>query len=452
MMFQISFHTDTVCQRARKKLKSINGSYYCIMILHLDLDSFFASAERTRNVDLIGKPVIVGGRGDPFIFDKKPAKAKRLVQLNKGAFVPSLFHAEHDASNYFFEGNRIRGIVTTASYEARRCGVKTAMTIREALSLCPEAILLPPDHLLYHTLSHEMMEMLAKEIPYVEQYSIDELFGDVSGWIEEKDMFDFIRYLQEKIAREMLLPVSIGACNAKWIAKLATSRVKPYGLKVVHDEGVYDFVKDIDIHEFPGVGRAFGKRMKRYGIKSIGDALTAQSLFEGWGRHGRDLYARLSGTDNEGVNIKQSRKGVGMSRSMDYPVKERKEFYRRVSVMVRHWTHTIKRLDVNPTTFFFGIGYENRLASKKQYTVYRIFNEHFIQHFAREKFEELDIYPAVPIRYISMSATKFLHHDPKAVDIFEFEYDKRMYRLDTAVSKAREKYGMDILRSGSEMF
>jgi len=421
------------------------------MILHLDLDSFFASAERTRNVDLIGKPLIVGGRGDPFIFDKKPAREKKLIRLNRGAFVPSLFHAEHDASSYFFEGERIRGIVTTASYEARRCGVKTAMSIREALGLCPQAVLLPPDHLLYHTLSHEMMELLAREIPLVEQYSIDELFGDVTGWVDEKDVYDFIAYLQEKIAREMLLPVSIGASNAKWIAKLATSRVKPFGLKVVHDGEIRDFVKDIDIHEFPGVGRAFGKRMRRYGIKTIADALNAKSHFEGWGRQGRDLYARLSGTDREGVSAKQSRKGVGISRSMDRPIKERKEFYRRVSVMVRHWAHTIERLGVNPTTFFFGIGYDHRLRSKKQYTTYRIFNEPFIQQFAREKFRELDIHPSLPILYISMSATKFLHHDPRAVDMFELENDRKMQRLDSAVSRAREKYGMDILRSGSEL-
>ncbi|WP_345974526.1 DNA polymerase IV [Sulfurimonas sp. HSL3-7] len=421
------------------------------MILHLDLDSFFASAERTRNVELIGKPLIVGGRGDPFIFDTKPAKAKRLIQLNQGAFVPSLFHAEHDASSYFFEGDRIRGIVTTASYEARHCGVKTAMTIREALNLCPDAILLPPDHLLYHTLSHEMMELLGNEIPLVEQYSIDELFGDVTGWIDEKDMYDFIAYLQEKVAKEMLLPVSIGACNAKWIAKLATSTVKPFGLKVVYDEEIHDFVKDIDIHAFPGVGRAFGKKMRQYGIKTIGDALHARRLFESWGRQGRDLYKRLSGTDHEGVSRKQSRKGVGMSRSMDHPIKDRAEFYRRVSTMVRHWSHTIKRLNVNPTTFFFGIGYEHHLRSKKQYTTYRIFNEQFIQHFAREKFQELDIYPNVAILYITMSATKFLHHDPKAVDIFAFENDKKMHRLDSAVNKAREKYGMDILRSGNEL-
>ena len=421
------------------------------MILHLDLDSFFVSAERTRNDALVGRPVIVGGRGDPFIFDVKPARDKKLVQLNQGAFVPTLFHAEHDASRYFFEEGRIRGIVTTASYEARRYGVKTAMTIREALQLCPQAVLVPPDHLLYHTLSHAMMALLSKEIPLVEQYSIDELFGDVTGWIAERDMPGFIRHLQEKITRELLLPVSIGASNAKWIAKLATSMVKPYGLRVVYDDEIADFTRDIPIGDFPGVGRAFGKKMKHHAVGTIGEALARPKLFEGWGRHGRDLYARLAGKDGEGINPRRSRKGIGMSRSMDRPVRVRAEFYRRVRVMVRHWVHTIARTGVNPTTFYFSIGYEGRLRSKKQYTVYRLFNEHFMTAFALEKFRELDLYPNASVIYIAMSATKFLHHDPKAVDLFTFEADRKMQRLDGAVTKMRERYGMDILRHGAEM-
>ena len=140
-----------------------------------------------------------------------------------------------------------------------------------------------------------------------------------------------------------------------------------------------------------------------------------------------------------------------MSRSMDRPVRERAEFYRRVRVMVRHWAHTIARTGVNPTTFFFSIGYEGKLRSKKQYTVYRFFNERFITAFALEKFRELDVHPNARVVYIAMSATKFLHHDPKAVELFTFEQDRKMQRLDGAVTKMRDRYGMDILRRGAEM-
>jgi len=136
---------------------------------------------------------------------------------------------------------------------------------------------------------------------------------------------------------------------------------------------------------------------------------------------------------------------------MDYPIRDRQEFYRRVHVMVRHWSHTIKRLGVDPTTFFFGIGYDHHLRSTKQYTTYRLFNEQFIQGFAKEKFKELDIHPDLPVHHISMSATKFLQHDPKTVNIFEFEEDRKQRRLDTAIHRMREKYGMDILRGGREL-
>ncbi|MFY9142467.1 DNA polymerase Y family protein [Sulfuricurvum sp.] len=421
------------------------------MFIHLDLDCFFASCERFRNPSLIGKRVVVGGRGDPFIFDPKPAQAKKLVTLNSGAFVPSLFHADHDAGNYFKDGNTIRGIVTTASYEARAYGVKTGMSIHQALKLCPDLILIPPDHLLYHTLSHQLMEYLATVVPVMEQYSIDEMFGDLRGWVEEEDTESFIKNLQQQITKEFKLPVSIGASSSKWIAKLATSAAKPYGTRVVHQHQIESFVNPIPIDDFPGVGKAFSAKMNRYGIKTIGDAWKSDILFHSWGHAGKELYARLTGTDNESIHPSRSRKGIGMSRSMDHPVKERSELFRRIHVMVRHWSHTIMKLGVNPTTYSFSLGYERWESSKKQYTVYRLFNESFLQNFAIEKFKELDLYPHLPVCFIAMSATKFIHHDPKTFNILEYENDSKMRSLTDAVTKMREKYGLDIMRGGGEL-
>ncbi len=421
------------------------------MILHLDLDSFFVSAERTLRPELRGIPVIVGGRGDPFIFDAETARQKRLVRLNRGAFVPQLFHAAYDTSHYFFDNGTLRGIVMTASYEARACGVATAMTLREALRLCPNAVLLAPDHLLYHTLSHRLIALLEREIPVVEQYSIDEAFGDVGGWVERDAVFSFIARLQRKILYELGLPISIGASDAKWIAKLATSQAKPYGLKVVRFDDIEAFVRDIPIEAFPGVGRAFGKKMRRYGIATVGDAWRSEALFRGWGRQGRELYARLRGIDGEKVHPNRSRKGIGISRNMDRPIFARKEFFRRVTVLVRHWAHTIEALGVNPTTFAFRIGYEGGMRSKKQYTVYRLFNEDFLLRFALEKFRELDVYPRLAVRSIGMNATKFLHNDPKTLDLWHLDDDRKMQRLDAAVTKMRDRYGLDVLRRASEL-
>lgn len=421
------------------------------MIIHLDLDCFFASCERVQNPSLIGKCVAVGGRGDPFIFDKKPSHGKKLMALNSGAFVPSLFHAEHDSRHYFKDGDKMRGIITTASYEARAYGIKTAMSVHEALRLCPHLTLLPPNHLLYHTLSHELMEYLSGVIPVMEQYSIDEMFGDLGEWIDEADTYGFIRHLQHQINAEFKLPVSIGASRSKWIAKLATSMAKPYGVRVVHNDEIESFVKDIPIGDFPGVGKAFSQKMERYGIKSIGDALKSDTLIRSWGNHGKDLYERLTGRDTDAIQPNRSRKGIGISRSMDHPVQERDELFRRIRILVRHWSHTIMKLGVNPTTYSFSLGYEDGKNSKKQYTLYRLFNETFLHSFATEKFKELDLYPHLSVRYIGMSATKFTRHDPKSFDLFEIDNDTKMRSLTDAVTKMRDKYGMDIVRGGGEL-
>lgn len=216
-------------------------------------------------------------------------------------------------------------------------------------------------------------------------------------------------------------------------------------------EEIRAFVNDIAIDEFPGVGKAFLKKMQQYKIKTIGQAWDSPRLFASWGRQGRDLYAKLTGEDSERVQTSRSRKGIGISRSMDYPIKERDELFRRVHIMVRHWSHTIMKLGVNPTTFSFSLGYEKWESSKKQYTVYRLFNEKFIQEFAHKKFKELDLYPHIAIKYIGMSASKFIHHDHKTLDILEYADDTKMRKLTAALTTMRDKYGVDIVRGGGEL-
>lgn len=219
---------------------------------------------------------------------------------------------------------------------------------------------------------------------------------------------------------------------------------------MVRKDQIEQFVKNIPIDDFPGVGRAFSVKMQRYGIKTIGDAWQSDILFNSWGRQGQDLYAKLTGTDNEPVQPSRSRKGIGMSRSMDHPIKDRDELFRRIRIMVRHWCHTIMKLKVNPTTYYFSLGYDEWQSSKKQYTVYRLFNENFLQDFATEKFRELDLYHHLSVKYIGMSATKFIHHDLKSLNLLEFENDTKMRKLTDSLTKIRDKYGMDIIRSGGE--
>ncbi len=214
------------------------------MKIHLDLDCFFASCERAINPKLCGKPIAVGGRSDAKIFSKN-FHSRRLYDKNKGAFVPNLFYPENkkekeDFNSFFVENSenkiKIRGIITTASYEAREYGLKTGMTIRESLRMCPPLLVLTPNHLLYHEFSHNLYEFLKLKIPLIEQYSIDEFFGDLSGWVKDEDLFDFCNNLKKEIYEKFKLPITIGIANSKWAAKLVTSSAKPFGVREVKKE------------------------------------------------------------------------------------------------------------------------------------------------------------------------------------------------------------------------
>ena len=154
------------------------------MFLHIDIDSFFASAERSVNPTLKGIPMAVGSRSNLEIFNKKRTYI-RLMDDNSGAFVAPVFYSEKKRTfeSLFVEEiegkKKIRGIITTASYEARASGVKTAMPIAQALQLCPTLRVVPSNYPLYHKLSHQIHAFISAHIPQVEQYLIDEFFGQI---------------------------------------------------------------------------------------------------------------------------------------------------------------------------------------------------------------------------------------------------------------------------------
>jgi len=188
------------------------------MKIHIDIDCFFVSAARLVDSSLEGKAVAIGGRSDSKIFDLS-AKKQTTNFENSGSFVPTFFKTyektDDDIANFKDEKGRIRGILTTSSYEARAYGVKTAMNISEALKLCPNLIIKAPNMSLYQKLSHELHEFLQTKIPLIEQASIDEFYGDLSGWISDDEIPKFIDNLRHEIKKVVGLPVSIGSAKTR---------------------------------------------------------------------------------------------------------------------------------------------------------------------------------------------------------------------------------------------
>jgi len=421
------------------------------MKIHIDLDCFFVSAERTLDPSLLGKAVAIGGRGDPYIFSKNRSNQELLIE-NGGAFVGSFFHRYQgdDLAQFIDPDGRVRGILTTASYEARAYGVKTGMSIREALSLCPNLIIKGPNMALYHRLSHELYLFLQERIPLIEQASIDEFYGDLEGWVGDDEIPEFIDSLRHAIKRRLNLPVSIGAAHSKAIAKLATDTAKPFGCRTLLAHEVYPFIRDIPVAKFPGLGRNMARSCAEYRLMTLGDLLRAKSLVCSWGPYATALYDTISGRTLGELTLNAPRKSIGISRTFD-PIDSRDEARRRIAILARHLAYAIKRLDVYPTTYTLSIHYLHYPKSHHSITESRLFNERRFRHLCLVLFASADTHPNAYINHLGISASQFSSHSHRTFSLLDYELDRTHHNFDDATKKIRDKYGLDALRWGNEL-
>lgn len=423
-----------------------------VMIIHIDLDCFFVSAQRTLDPSLDGKPVVIGGRGDPYIFGERSSHQDLLLD-NGGAFVGSFFHhyQGHDLSQFIDQNGKIRGIVTTASYEARGYGINTGMSIKEALDILPSLIVKGPDMKLYHKLSHNLYDFLQERIPMIEQASIDEFYGDLSGWIRPDECAQFIDSLRIEIKNLLNLPVSIGAAPSKYIAKIATESAKPFGSKLLHEPQMLPFISPLSVSRFPGIGKRMQRLCDLYQIKTLGDFLRAKTLVCSWGAYASTLYDKVACIDYGTVQTKSPRKSIGISRTFD-PISSRAEARRRVMILARHLAYALTRLNAIPTTFDCIIRYKGHPKAYSAKTEHRLFNEWHFRHLATELFDQADTHPGGSIINLGLSASNFTSQTRRTLSLLEFEEDTQWRRIDHAAASIRNKYGLDTLRWGNEFF
>jgi len=422
------------------------------MFLHIDIDCFFASAERAVNSKLNDLPICVGSRSNLEIFNKKRTDI-RLMNDNSGAFVTPVFYSDKVKTfeNYFVDEingrKKIRGIVTTASYEARAKGVKTAMPIAQALQLCPEMIVIPSNYPLYHKLSNQIHAFMRAHIPKVEQFSIDEFFCDISGWKSDDEAYAFAKELQTKVWKHFKIPVSVGISKAKWIAKLATESAKPYGVYEVKDIDTY--IENIPIKEFPGIGKGFQKRLASHYIKTLGDIKRNKSLFETWKKPGMQLYGRVTGTDTEGINVKSDRKSIGISRTFD-AIDDAIEVKRRIMIMARHIIYMVMAIEVNPTSYYLKINYEYGVRVKKMMTVNRVFSEKVFKETLLQMYEEIVPLHKSAIK-LSLNVSNFSSAQLKTLSLLDFDADSKDEKLYKDIHNLRRRFGLDIIKTANEL-
>ncbi|MGD8897088.1 MAG: DNA polymerase IV [Acidobacteriota bacterium] len=234
-------------------------------ILHVDMDAFFAAIEQRDRPELRGRPVIVGA--DP-------------------------------------EGGRGRGVVSTASYEARRFGVGSAMPISQAWRACPSGVYVQPDMERYARESRRVMDILRRVTDRVEPVSIDEAFLDVTAGARALGPGETVaRRLKDEIRGETGLTASVGVATSKLVAKVASDMRKPDGLVVVEPGEEAAFLAPLPVRRLWGVGPRMEERLARLGVATIGDlaALDSGRLERRLGTHGHDLQLLARGTDEREV-------------------------------------------------------------------------------------------------------------------------------------------------------
>jgi DNA polymerase-4 len=227
-------------------------------ILHIDMDAFFSSVEQKRHPELIGKPVVVGGGGDP----------------------------------------TKRGVVSTASYEARRFGIHSAMPLRTAYSLCPDAIFLPVDYEQYSRVSEKVKAILRQISPIMEDVGIDEAFLDISSI--DRPSEEIARDIKKRIKDEIGLTCSIGIAPNKLLAKMASDMQKPDGLTILTEADVGSRIWPLSVRKLWGVGPKTETYLKKIGIQTVGDlaSLSLDQLIEEFGQsYGSYLYEASRGID-----------------------------------------------------------------------------------------------------------------------------------------------------------
>ncbi|MFA5461416.1 MAG: DNA polymerase IV [Sulfurimonas sp.] len=436
------------------------------MKIHIDIDCFFVSAARIKEPFLEGKAVAIGGRSDTKIFNSE-AKNQTVNLENSGSFVPT-FYKPYEEKNKVNCGARegslgyddidafkdadgkIRGILTTSSYEARKYGIKTTMSIREALHLCPHLIIKAPNMSLYQQLSHELHEFLQTKIPLVEQASIDEFYGDLSGWVEDSEVPSFIAALKEEIKAVTKLPVSIGAAKTRYIAKLATTYAKPYGCRVIYENELERFIENIPVGEFAGIGKSMKEKLKSVQIHTLGELSRRRGTLESWGPYAKELYLRVSAERDDEITSKHIRKSIGISRTFD-PLYDRDELRRRVHVLARHLSFAILKLKVIPTVFSLSLNYEMCQKSHKNISLCEIFTEKKFDSLCLRLFNEADVHKRLHLIRISINCSSFTRESRKELSLIGFEDDQKMHSLTNHSQDIREKYGIDMLKWGSEL-
>jgi DNA polymerase-4 len=397
--------------RAKQDALPAASSESSASILHVDMDAFFVSVELLARPELKGFPVIVGGQRDQ------------------------------------------RGVVTSASYEARRFGVHSAMPLRTAAKLCPDGIFLEGHHELYGQWSDRVAAVLGKYSPVVEMASIDEAYLDLSGTERmHGPPLCAAHMLLQEITSRTGLPCSGGLGATRLVAKVASDQAKPRGLVWVPAGSEEPFLAPLSVRRIPGIGRVTEAALKALGIETVTQlqAIPLERLESEFGRWGTALYRKARGIDSYEFFIDAEPKSISHNRTFGEDTNDAHELQTTLSFLCQKTAKRLRDAALHARTVTLTLRYANFTTITRS----RTFGEPtdldtVILRAIRELFARV-WNGSAKLRLVGVALSS-LSHGAKQMDLLDPERRQKLERLAQAADRLRDKFGFDKLQLGGSL-
>lgn len=365
-------------------------------IAHFDLDSFFVSVEVLNNPALKGKAVIVGGTKD-------------------------------------------RGVVTTCSYEARKFGVRSAMPMKQAMQLCPHAILLQGTRGMYSKYSRWVTDIIAAKAPLFEKASIDEFYIDLTGMDKFFDPYQWTIDLRQQIINETGLPISFGLSSNKMISKIATDEAKPNGYLFVQPGNEKEFLAPLPVNKFSGVGEQTFMKLKSMNIHLIGDILKHDQAFleKELGKWGTDLYRKAQGISNSEVASYREAKSISNENTFHENITDEKILLAELVKMTEKVAFELRQDEKLCGCIAVKIRYPDFETTSKQTSIDYTLRDDELIPVAIDLFQKL-WRKGKPVRLLGVRLSELTNH---AIQGSLFDDAEKKNKLYKAIDDVKNKFG-----------
>ncbi len=377
-------------------------------IVHMDLDSFFVSVSVLQRPLLRGKPVLVGGTSD-------------------------------------------RGVVAACSYEARKYGIHSAMPIKTAKRLCPDAIIIKGDYEEYSKFSEIITEMIKEQVPLYEKSSIDEFYIDLTGMDKFFGCYKFASELRQKIIRETRLPISLGFSKNKTVSKVATGEAKPNGQKKIDYGSEKNFLAPLSVKKIPMIGDKTFHLLRSMGVEKVYtlQEMPVEMLEMVLGENGLTIWKKANGIDNSPVVPYQERKSISSEETFETDTIDVNMIKSVLVSMTEKLTYQLRAENKLSSCVTIKIRYSDFNTHTMQSRISYTSCDHTLISKAKELFNKL-YNKRLLIRLIGI---RFSHLAGGGHQINLFEDSQEIIQLYQAMDRIRKRFGEDkIHRAVTEGF